>query len=78
MFEYNVYIEQCIEQVRVHINNLKGGFILEEIALSNNNTIKSTELVEIINEFRRVESDTLGRKYSELRHDTLKDKIKKK
>ena len=50
---------------------------MEEIALSNNNTIKSTELVEIINEFRRVESDASGRKYSELRHDTLKDKIKK-
>ena len=44
--------------------------MLQEIKMSENKTIKSTELVEIINEFRKLEGK------SELRHDTFMDKIR--
>ena len=39
--------------------------------------ITSVELVDIINDFRKLESETTGRKYFELRHDNLKAKIEK-
>ena len=45
--------------------------------LGENNTIKSTELVEIINYFREEESRLTNGKYKELRHDTLMNKISK-
>ena len=47
------------------------------ITLGENNTIKSTELVEIINYFREEESRLTNGKYKELRHDTLMNKISK-
>ena len=51
---------------------------MKEIALSNNNTIKSTELVEIINEFRRVESEVnKDKRYVELQHKSFIEKIRK-
>lgn len=37
--------------------------------------ITSVELVDIINEFRKLESENTGRKYNELRHDNFKTKI---
>ncbi|NFH80315.1 hypothetical protein FDA09_10370 [Clostridium botulinum] len=40
-------------------------------------TIKSTKLVEIINEFRKVESEARGEKYIELQHYDFMKKIKK-
>lgn len=40
-------------------------------------TIKSMELVNIINQFRKIESETSGKKYTELRHDSFMTKIKK-
>lgn len=40
-------------------------------------TIKSTKLVEIINEFRKVESEARGEKYVELQHYDFMKKIKK-
>lgn len=39
--------------------------------------ITSVELVDIINDFRKLESQNTGRKYFELRHDNLKSKIEK-
>ena len=39
--------------------------------------ITSLDLVEIINEFRKVESETLGREYKELKHKDFMKKIKK-
>ena len=39
--------------------------------------ITSVELVDVINDFRILESETTGRKYFELRHDNLKAKIEK-
>ena len=48
---------------------------LSMIKLGENNTIKSTELVEIINYFREEESRLTNSKYKELRHDTLMNKI---
>lgn len=39
--------------------------------------ITSVELVDIINDFRRLESDKIGKEYKELRHDNLKAKIEK-
>jgi len=40
-------------------------------------TITSVELVEIINEFRMIENEATGKKYTELRHDSFMTKIKK-
>lgn len=42
--------------------------VLETIKLGENNTIKSVELVEIINWFRKLESETTDKKYRELAH----------
>lgn len=39
--------------------------------------IKSTELVDIINDFRKVESETTNSKYIELRHNDFMTKIRK-
>ncbi|SCJ98930.1 Phage anti-repressor protein [uncultured Clostridium sp.] len=39
--------------------------------------IKSTELVDIINDFRKVESETTNSKYVELRHNDFMTKIRK-
>ena len=39
--------------------------------------VTSVELVEVINEFRKQESEATGDKYTELRHDNLKAKISK-
>ena len=39
--------------------------------------IKSTELVDIINDFRKVEAEAIGRNYTELRHNDFMTKIKK-
>ena len=48
------------------------------VVLENNELkIKSTELVEIINEFRKLESETRKSKYVELRHNDFMAKIKK-
>lgn len=48
------------------------------VALENNELkIKSTELVEVINEFRKLESETANSKYVELRHNDFMTKIKK-
>lgn len=49
------------------------------VVLENNELkIKSTELVEIINEFRKLESETRKSKYVELRHNDFMAKIKKR
>lgn len=45
--------------------------------LGENNTIKSTELVEIINHFRQEEARITNSKYKELLHKNLKAKIEK-
>jgi phage regulator Rha-like protein len=50
---------------------------LLNIKMSENETIKSTELVDIINEFRKVESDATGKKYRELAHYDFYKKIEK-
>lgn len=53
---------------------------MQELEILNQNkelTIKSTELVEVINQFRKVESETSKKKYTELRHDSFMTKIKK-
>lgn len=49
------------------------------MSLTNDRELRvtSVELVDIINEFRRLESESTGRKYFELRHDNLKMKIEK-
>lgn len=49
------------------------------MSLTNDKELRvtSVELVDIINEFRRLESESTGRKYFELRHDNLKMKIEK-
>ena len=49
------------------------------MSLTNDKELRvtSVELVDIINEFRRLESENTGRKYFELRHDNLKMKIEK-
>lgn len=48
------------------------------VVLENNELkIKSTELVEVINEFRKLESETTNSKYVELRHNDFMTKIKK-
>lgn len=39
--------------------------------------IKSIELVEVINQFRQIESESTEKKYTELRHDSFMTKIKK-
>ncbi|WP_302674186.1 Rha family transcriptional regulator, partial [uncultured Clostridium sp.] len=39
--------------------------------------IKSTELVDIINDFRKVEAEAIGRNYTELRHNDFMTKIRK-
>ena len=39
--------------------------------------ITSVELVEVINEFRNLESDTTGKKYTKLLHKTFMEKIRK-
>ena len=51
--------------------------MLDEIQLSNNNTIKSIELVEIINEFRKEESEATNKKYTELQHKIFMRSIRK-
>lgn len=38
--------------------------------------ITSVELVDIINDFRKLESDKIGKEYKELRHDSFIVKIK--
>ena len=50
---------------------------LSIIKLGENNTIKSTELVEIINHFRQEEARITNSKYKELLHKNLKAKIEK-
>lgn len=50
---------------------------LSIIKLGENNTIKSTELVEIINYFREEESRLTNSKYKELLHKNFKAKIEK-
>lgn len=48
------------------------------VVLENNELkIKSTELVEIINEFRKLESDTIGKNYIALAHYDFYKKIKR-
>ena len=39
---------------------------LPEISLSNKGTIKSVELVDIINTFRELESESIGKEYKKL------------
>lgn len=39
--------------------------------------ITSVNLVDIINDFRKLESGTIGKEYKELRHDNFMEKIKK-
>jgi phage antirepressor YoqD-like protein len=48
-----------------------------QLFTSEKRTIKSTELVEIINQFRLLESEASGKKYTELRHNDFMTKIKK-
>lgn len=50
---------------------------LLNVKMSKDKTITSVELVEIINEFRKLESEASDKKYVELRHDNLKAKIEK-
>lgn len=50
---------------------------LKIINLGENNTIKSTELVEIINYFRQEEARITNSKYKELLHKSFKSKIDK-
>lgn len=47
------------------------------ITLEENKTIKSTELVDIINQFRRLESETVGKDFKELAHYDFYKKISK-
>ena len=52
---------------------------MEKLSIITDNKelrITSVELVDIINDFRKLESDTAGRKYTELRHDSFVSKIK--
>lgn len=52
---------------------------MEKLSIITDNKelrITSVELVDIINEFRKLESETTGRKYNELRHDSFVSKIK--
>ena len=49
--------------------------VLETIKLGENSTIKSVELVEIINWFRKLESETTDKKYRELAHYDFYKKI---
>lgn len=49
----------------------------EENFITEKGTILSTNLVTIINEFRKVESGTNGKDYKELKHDDLMKKIKR-
>ena len=51
--------------------------MLNEITLSKNKTIKSIELVQIINEFRKLESEIAGKEYKELLHKSFLKKIRK-
>lgn len=51
--------------------------IIKNIKLTNEGTIKSTELVEIINAFRKEESELTKGKYTELKHKHFIAKIKK-
>lgn len=47
------------------------------VVLENNELkIKSIELVEIINEFRKLESNTIGKNYIELAHKDFLKKIR--
>ena len=48
-----------------------------EIFKKTSTTIKSTELVEIINEFRKLESESSDKKYVELLHKSFITKIEK-
>ena len=48
---------------------------MNNIILSKNKTIKSTELVEIINQFRKLESEATGKEYKELSHYDFYKKI---
>ena len=50
---------------------------LETLNQNKELKIKSTELVGIINDFRKLESEASGKKYTELRHDSFMAKIKK-
>lgn len=50
---------------------------MNNIILSKNKTIKSTELVEIINQFRKLESEATGKEYKELSHYDFYKKITK-
>ena len=50
----------------------------EENFITERGTILSTNLVTIINEFRKIESEANeGKKYTELKHKSLKEKIRK-
>lgn len=54
---------------------------MNELQILNNENkeirITSVELVEIINEFRKEESETIDKKYTELKHKSLMGKIRK-
>ena len=50
---------------------------LPEISLSNKGTIKSVELVDIINTFRKLESESTGKEYKKLSHYDFCKKIAK-
>ena len=65
--------EEKINSFREALNDLNNDVEneLSIIKLGENNTIKSTELVEIINYFREEESRLTNGKYKELRHDIL-------
>ena len=52
---------------------------MRELMLTSNEEVRitSVELVEIINEFRKLESETIGKDYKELRHDSFMTKTSK-
>ena len=52
---------------------------MRELIITNQDKetrISSVELVEIINQFRQVESETIGKEYKKLQHKNLMAKIK--
>lgn len=55
----------------------ESAFIGDNTINNKLNTIKSIDLVEIINQFRKLESETSGIKYVELQHKNFMEKIRK-
>ena len=72
---YNTGIDRNIYTLFYYRKDMEN---MRELMLTSNKEVRvaSVELVEIINEFRRLESETIGKDFKELLHKNLLSKIK--